>query len=236
MARRANPAFAGGAVGVPLVALVYAMTVAPQVHHLYIHVMAGMLWTGFDVMMGMVFGPVVAGLDERARADFFSRFTPKTTFLLPMLAIVSIAAGIDLALRMGYFTNAGPWLALFTLVNLPGALLLIGWQFDAWTDPRWAVPFGLATVGSLGWVALTIGDFAMTNHVVAAALGLVTILNLQGFGLIFPGEVRVYLEMTGPDPDESVIAAVGQRNAKLAGVQGLVQFTLIVTMVYMRWP
>jgi len=232
MAVQANPAFAVGAVAVPLAALGYALTVASVANHAYVHVMAGVLWTGFDVVMGLIIGPVVGGLDEGARADFFQRFTPKSAFLLPMLALTAIAAGIALALRIGVFPHAEPWLALFTLVNLPGALLLMGWQFDAWTDWRWALPFAVATVGSVAWVGTTIGDFRMTRTVVVAALAIVTVLNLEGFGLIFPGEIRVFREMRSPSPDDAVIAAVGQRNARLAGVQGAFQLGLIVVMVY----
>jgi hypothetical protein len=200
MADQANPAFAVGAVGVPLVALGYALAVASVANHTYVHLMAGVLWTGFDVMMGLIIGPTIGSLDEGSRADFFQRFTPKSTFLLPALALTAIAAGIALALRIGAFPNADPWLALFTLVNLPGALLLMGWQFDAWTDWRWAVPFAVATVGSVAWVATTIGDFQMTRTVIVAALAVVTVLNLAGFGLIFPGEVRVFLEMRSSSP------------------------------------
>jgi hypothetical protein len=54
MADQANPAFAVGAVGVPLAALGYALTVASVANHTYVHVMAGVLWTGVDVMMGLL--------------------------------------------------------------------------------------------------------------------------------------------------------------------------------------
>ncbi|MFB6175703.1 MAG: hypothetical protein ABEI99_00910 [Halobaculum sp.] len=235
MAERANPAFAVAVVGIPVVALGYAVTVASLQHHTYVHVMAGVLWTGIDVFIGTVLGPVVGGLDEETSADVFRRLTPKTTFLLPALALVTIAVGIDLALRIGMFPNATPWLALFTAANVIPVLLLIGWQFDAWRDPRWAVPFGVATVGSLGWVVTTIGSLAATNTTILVALGIVTVLSVQGFGVLLPGEVRIYRQIVSPSPDDSVIAGIGERNAKLAGVQGLFQLLLILDMVYLRY-
>jgi hypothetical protein len=235
MAGRANPAFAGGVVGVALVALAYALFAAPLRHLTYIHVMAGVLWTGIDIFLGAVLGPVVGGLDENASADVFRRLTPKMTFLMPSLALVTIATGVTLAQRAELFPNAGPWLALFTAANLIPALLLIAYRLDAWRDWRWQFPFAAATVGSLAWVALTVGEFAMTTPAIAVALAIVTVISVQGFGFLLPGEVRVYLEMTSDDPDPGVISTIGQQNAMVGGVQGLFQLVLVAVMVYLRY-
>lgn len=235
MGKRANPAFAVAAVVVPLAALGYALTVASLQTHTYVHVMAGVLWTGFDLFIGAVLGPVVGGLDDETSAAVFQRLTPKTAFLLPALALTTIAGGITLALRLNLFPNAEPWLALFTAANLVPILLLLGWRLDAWNDRRWQVPFAVATVGSLAWVAATVGELQATTPAIMVALGLVTVLSVQGFGFLLPGELRMYAEMTSPDPDASIIAAVGRQNAKLGGVQGLVQLLVILDMVYLRY-
>lgn len=235
MAQSANPAFAVAVVLLPFAAFGYVETVGNLQQHTFVHVMAGVLWTGIDMFMGMVIGPVVGGLDEESASAFFQRFTPKSTFLLPTLAIVTIFGGITLAIKTGRLPSPDAWLALFTLVNLPGALLLIGWQFDAWRDWRWFVPFSISFVGSVVWVALTIGGLQMPSLAILAALAIVTVLNLEGFGLILPGEIRVYLEMNSAEPDPGLIQRIGQRNAKLAGVQGIFQFSIIVVMVYLRY-
>jgi hypothetical protein len=235
MGRRANPAFAVAVVAIPLAALGYAVTVASVQQHTYVHVMAGILWTGIDVFIGAVLGPVVGGLDDEESAAVFQRLTPKTAFLLPSLAFVTIASGITLARRVELFPHAEPWLALFTAANLVPILLLLGWRLNAWDDRRWQVPFALATVGSLAWVALTVGAFRMTEPAIAVALGIVTILSVQGFGFLLPGELRMYREMRSSDPDPSVISAIGQQNAMLGGVQGAFQLLLILDMVYLRY-
>lgn len=235
MAQQANPMFAGAVVALPIAAFGYVLTVGTLQQHLFVHVMSGVLWTGIDIFMGLVIGPVIAGLDDEGAAAFFARFTPKSAFLLPTLATVTIFGGITLAIRMGLLPSPDAWLALFTLVNLPGPILLIGWQFDAWHDRRWQAAFGLATGGSLIWVVMTIGQLAMPSVTVLAALVIVTGLTLEGFGMILPGEIRVYQEIRSPDPDERVIRQIGQRNAKLAGVQGVMQFAIIVVMVYLRY-
>jgi hypothetical protein len=235
LARRANPAFATGIVLAALGSLGYAVTVASLQHHTYIHVMAGVLWTGIDLFMGAVLGPVVGGLDEKQSAAVFERLTPKTAFLLPSLAFVTIASGIVLAQKVGMFPNSGPWLALFTAVNIIPILLLLGWRLDAWRDRRWQAAFAIGTVGSLAWVATTIGQFRMTEPAIIVTLAIVTVLSVQGFGFLLPGELRMYAQMRSPNPDASVISSIGQQNAKLGGVQGVFQLAVILVMVYLRY-
>jgi len=235
MAQRANPAFAAAVVVVSVAALVYAVTFASVQIHTYVHVMTGLLWTGTDLFLAAILGPVVGGLSKEQSDAVFERLTPKTAFFLPSMAFVTIAGGITLAQRLGIFPNAEPWLAIFTAVNLIPILLLLGWRLNAWSDWRWQVPFAVATVGSLAWVGLTVGSLEMTNPLIVVSLGIVTVLSVQGFGFLMPGEVRMYREMTSADPDPGVISAIGQQNAKLGGVQGLFQLTLIVVMVYLRY-
>ena len=235
MAVRANPAFAVGVVVVALGALAFVHTVATVQQHTYVHVMAGVLWTGIDIFIGAVLGPVIGGLDEDQSAAVFQRLTPKTFFLLPSLAFVTIAAGLTLAQRVGVFPHAGPWLAIFTAANVISIVLLLGWRLDAWRDWRWQAPAVVLTLASLAWVGLTVGDLQMTEPAIVVALGIVTILSVQGFGFLLPGEIRIYTQMISESPDASVISTIGQQNAKLGGVQGLMQLLLIADMVYLRY-
>jgi hypothetical protein len=233
---RANPAFAGGVVAVSVLATAYAVSGMASVRvHTYVHVMAGLLWTGTDLFMGAVLGPAIGGLDEEESAAVFTRLTPKTTFFLPGMALITIASGITLAQRLGYFPNSEPWLALFTAANLLPALLLAGWRLDAFDDRRWQGVFAVAAVGSLAWVATTIGTLQSIPLLVALSLGIVTLLSVQGFGFLLPGEIRMYAQMTSADPDDGVISRIGALNAKLGGVQGLMQLALIGLMVSLRW-
>nr|WP_256299050.1 hypothetical protein [Haloarchaeobius salinus] len=235
MGSRANPAFAMGAVLLPVLALVLAATVGTREHHTYVHVMAGVLWTGIDLFMAMVLGPVLGGLAVDARSAVFERFTPKMTFLMPSLALVTIAGGITLALRVQVFPNAQPWLALFTAFTLLPALLSIGWQFDAFRDRRWLVAFGVALAVSVGYLATTLPAFEMTSNVIAVALVIVAVLSVMGFGILLPGEVKMYREMRSESPDTEVISRIGMRNARLSGIQGVFQLAVIASMVYLRY-
>jgi len=235
MGQRANPAFAVAVVLLPLAALGYAVTVASVEQHTYVHVMAGVLWTGIDVFLGAVLGPVVGGLDDEQSAAVFQRLTPKTAFLLPSLAFVTIAGGITLTHRLPHLVLPDAWLALFTAANLVPVLLLLGWRLDAYRDWRWQAAFGVATVGSLAWVGLTVGELGGIAPALGVALGIVTVLSVQGFGFLMPGEIRMYREMRSGSPDDSVIAAIGKQNAMLGGVQGVFQLLLVLDMVYLRY-
>jgi len=236
MGRRANPAFAVGAVAVPVAALVYTMLFAPIVHHIYVHVMAGVLWTGIDLFMALVLGPVLGGLSVEERASVFERFTPKMAFLMPSLALVTIFGGVTLAERLGVFPHSQPWTALLTLATTVPALLLLGWQFDAFDDPRWIAAFAVALLGGGAYLAVTASTFGMTSPTILLALAIVTVLTVLGFGVLLPGEVRIYLQLASGDPDPNVISRIGMRNARLSGLQGLFQLAIVVVMVYLRWP
>jgi len=234
MGQRANPAFAGAVVAVPLLALAAAV-VAPLEVHTYVHVMAGVLWTGTDLFMALVLGPVLGSLDVDERASVFERFTPKTSFLLPTLATVTIASGILLVGRIPYLTLPASWLAILTAGTLVPVAVLVGWNLDAFDDRRWQVAAALAALVSVAALALTLPDFEMASTPIALTVGIVAALSVLGFGVLMPGEVRIYREMTSDDPDDELIGRIGLRNAKLAGVQGVLQLSVVVLMVSLRY-
>jgi len=234
LAGQANPAFAAGAVAVPLLALAGALASGNFRALLYVHVMAGVLWTGIDLFMGAVLGPVLGGLAPERRAAFFARFTPKMAFLMPTLAVVTVSAGIAVALERGLFPYAESWLALMTAATLLPVVLLVGRQFDAFGDRGWQVAAVVIAAISVGAVAATLPAFGMTLHWTAAAIGIVVLLSINGFGLILPGEVKIYREIASGDPDTDLVGEIGLRNAKLGGLQGLMQLTIVFVMVGLR--
>jgi len=239
MANRANPAFAVGAVAIPLVAFAYALVGATIPVHTYVHVMAGVLWTGIDVFMAMVVGPVLGSLSVDERASWFGRFTPKMAFLMPTLATVTVFGGITLAVRLGDFPNADPWIALFVLVAFGVATLVLGWVFDSYGDRRWQAFFAIVVLGNGAylWSALSATGMVIpaTSPIILLILVVMVVLTVAGFGFLMPNEVLVYLEMMSEEPDKERIGRLGLRNAKMSGVQGVFQLVIIVLMVYLRW-
>jgi uncharacterized membrane protein len=69
----------------------------------FMHVMAGVLWTGIDLFMGFVLGPIQRRLDLSARRALATKLMPRMLFLMPTLAIITGTAGSALAARMGFY-------------------------------------------------------------------------------------------------------------------------------------
>jgi uncharacterized membrane protein len=98
----------------------------------FIHVMCGVLWTGIDLFMGFVVGPVVRRLTPSARREFITRLVPRTLFLLPTLAVITGTSGWYLAKDLGYTDLPWPeygWvagaLALVVLMTIQGTGYLL---------------------------------------------------------------------------------------------------------------
>jgi len=235
MANRANPVFGAGAVLVPVALFVAAVLFGTVEQLTYVHVMAGVLWTGIDLFMAMVLGPVLGGLDVEKRAAVFQRFTPKMAFLMPTLAFTTIFGGMVLAAQMGLLPGLAAWGGLFSIVAMGPALLAVGYQFDAFTDWRWLALFAIVVGGGAASLVANLGTFAVPAAPILLALVIVSALTITGFGILLPGEARMYLEMISEDPDADLIGAIGMRNAKLSGLQGVLQLSIVAVMVYIRW-
>ena len=93
----------------------------------FIHVSTSLLWTGVDLYMGFVLGPILRRLDLSARREIVRQLTPKTLFLMPTISIISGTTGWFLAVQLGYTALDWPaysWvaaaLALVTLMTILG--------------------------------------------------------------------------------------------------------------------
>src|SRR5580693_8324814 len=93
----------------------------------FIHVLAGGLWTGIDLFMGFVIGPMLRRLPLDARRAVISALVPRTLFLMPTLSIVTSTAGWFLAERMGFLAVGYPefnWiiaaLVIVTILTIQG--------------------------------------------------------------------------------------------------------------------
>jgi uncharacterized membrane protein len=93
----------------------------------FVHVLSSLLWTGVDLYMGFVLGPILRRLDLSVRRSIVSRLTPKTLFLMPAVSIIGGTTGWYLAVHLGY--AALPWpafgwvaaaLVLVTLMTILG--------------------------------------------------------------------------------------------------------------------
>jgi len=143
----------------------------------FVHVLAGLMWTGIDLFMGFVVGPILRSCDLATRRAFITRLMPRMLFLMPTLAAITGTAGWYLAKDMGFLDVAYP-------------------QFY--------------------WVL--------------AALVLIALLTVQGFGILLPTNLRVCLEMQKPAPDVAKIGGWMRRYVRTVALQGLMQVAMILVM------
>jgi hypothetical protein len=74
----------------------------------FIHVMAGCLWTGIDLFMGFVIGPVLRRVPLDTRRVMIAGIIPRTLILMPTLSAITSTAGWFLAVHMGYLDRPYP--------------------------------------------------------------------------------------------------------------------------------
>jgi len=98
----------------------------------FVHVICGVLWTGIDLFMGFVVGPILRRVDVGVRREIILRLVPKTLFLMPTLAIITGTTGWYLAKDLGLLGVPWPqfgWvaaaLALVVLMTIQGVGYLL---------------------------------------------------------------------------------------------------------------
>jgi uncharacterized membrane protein len=71
----------------------------------YTHVMAAVLWTGSDIFLGILLGPILSTLPPSARKPLLTRLFPKVFWILPISAATTGTAGWFLAHWLGDWTS-----------------------------------------------------------------------------------------------------------------------------------
>jgi uncharacterized membrane protein len=96
----------------------------------FVHVFCGLLWTGIDLFMGFVLGPILRVIDVSARKAVLLRLTPRTLFLMPTLSIVTGTTGWYLAKDLGFTVLSWPqygWVAAAIVLVLLMAVQGLGY-------------------------------------------------------------------------------------------------------------
>ena len=98
----------------------------------FVHVFSSLLWTGIDLFMGFILGPILRRVDISVRREIALRLIPRTLFLMPTLSIISGTTGWFLAVELGYTALDWPqfgWVAaallLVTLMTVQGLGFLL---------------------------------------------------------------------------------------------------------------
>lgn len=162
---------------IPIVAVVVAIISANLLLLNYIHVFTAILWTGTDIFMAFLLGPVLRNVSLATRKEVISWLMPKIIFFMPTVAAVTATAGYFLASRMGLIT-----------LNPP-------------------VVYWISTV-----------------------LVIVSIMFIQGLGILLPTNLRIYFEMRKNEPDISRIQRLMRMYVKVVAIQAALQFVIIFIM------
>jgi len=112
---------------IPIVALIAAILTANFLLLNYVHVFTSMLWTGTDIFMAFLLGPVLRNVSLSTRKEVISWLMPKMIFYMPTVAAVTTTAGYYLASRLGLITLHPPvvyW--IFAVLVIVAAMLIQG--------------------------------------------------------------------------------------------------------------
>ncbi len=94
----------------------------------FFHIVGGGLWTGLDLFLGLIIGPILGRLSIPARVEFSARFMPKMLLIMPTLVIMTLASGWQLARHLGVLDVGYPrhwWLiASFIVVGVMTVIAL----------------------------------------------------------------------------------------------------------------
>ena len=95
---------------------------------MFSHVVGGGLWTGIDLFVGLIIGPILGRLSIPARAEFSARFMPKMVIIMPVLVMMTLATGFQIARQLGNLQTSSPnhaWLIVsFCVVGVMAAIAL----------------------------------------------------------------------------------------------------------------
>jgi len=119
--------------GLPIVAaLLVGLIVAIASNSLwaltFFHVGGGALWTGIDLFVGLIIGPILGRLSIPARVEFSIRFMPKMVLVMPTLVALTLGSGFQLARHLGNLDAAYPHLgclvASYVIVGVMAVIAL----------------------------------------------------------------------------------------------------------------
>jgi hypothetical protein len=107
---------------IPIGALVAAILTANVFLLNYVHIFSSIPWTGTDIFMAFLLGPVLRNVSLSTRREVISWLMPKMVFFMPTVSAVTTTAGYFLASKMGLITLSSPtvyWiLAVLVIVTV----------------------------------------------------------------------------------------------------------------------
>ena len=110
---------------VPIGALIAAILTANFLLLNYVHVFSSILWTGTDIFMAFLLGPVLRNVSLSTRKEIITWLMPKMVFFMSTVSAVTIIAGYFLASKMGLITLQPPTVYWISAVLIIVAVMMI---------------------------------------------------------------------------------------------------------------
>lgn len=106
-------------VVIPIGALLVAIFTGNFLLMNYVHVFTATMWTGTDIFMGFILGPIFRHVTIQTRKEIISWLMPKMIFYMSTVTAVTSTAGYYLAAKMGLFTYNTPtvyWISAVVII------------------------------------------------------------------------------------------------------------------------
>ena len=116
-------------VGVVVVGLIVAIATNSEWALDFYHVVGGGLWTGIDLFLGLVLGPILGTMSIPSRIELSGRLMPKLLLIMPTLVTMTLGAGFQLARKLGNLSASYPhhaWLVASYIVVGVMAVIALG--------------------------------------------------------------------------------------------------------------
>jgi hypothetical protein len=96
------------------------------------------------------------------------------------------------------------------------------------------------TTGTAGWLLASRNGWLAPGGAeypwVLGALILVTLMAIQGLGVMLPNNLRIWFELRKPDPRRELVVGLNRLNIVVAAAQGVMQIAIIVIMAHFVVP
>lgn len=115
-------------VGVAMLFIVVSIAGNWEWALVFCHVVGGALWTGIDLFVGLVLGPILGRLSIPSRAEFSAKFMPMMAIIMPTVVTMTLASGFQIARKLGNLNASSPnhaWLIVsFCVVGVLAVVAL----------------------------------------------------------------------------------------------------------------
>lgn len=162
------------------------------------------------------------------------------TLLTPIIGlIIALSLGNIVLLNYVHVISGGTWTGIDLFMGVVMTRVIRGVSPDARVEiVKRLVPLMLFLMPALASVAITSGLYLaqweglldFRSPLIIAAGIIATVLTVQGFGIIMPTEIRIFLELRKEKPDKDRVVRLGMRNIRVAGSQAIFQIAIIYVM------